>query len=255
MTLEAGALERWLSASGSAVAPTETCTRMARQLPLVHRTGGRACPPWTQVFDKGVLTRARAGSEAERTHGHDPVVYFFLGAGAFPRGLVALVLRADVLTGRDATFTPFDTGGVGGGWMVRADGAALSEAEAHAFYVDHHANHRDLADFAPSWIASLFADPLDYVRRSLVSAPDRASAHGLRSRTGYRLAWTIELQCLEDVPIRPGVERVVVGRRALALDLPDTFLGQVVFADEDTLDTDFDQHIARAILSMIEVPP
>jgi hypothetical protein len=176
--------DRWEAASRDADTLAHASS-LASRLPLVHRTG-RAGQRWQSIFRDAQLTGAAPGTRWEReTLGVDKAIYSSWGCGAYPKGTVALLLEG-VPSGPRCTATPFDTGGCEGGHFVR-EGRALSEAERRStldrFTLDDGAR---FSEYGTHYIADLFDDPLEYVRRPQQSRPQRPPVHELASLTDDR---------------------------------------------------------------------
>lgn len=219
---------------------------VAARLPFVHRTG-RAGRPWQSIFENGRLDGDTPGTRWERdTLGIQAATYFFWGYGAYPHGTVALLLER-LPTDSRCTATPFDTGGCEAGYFVRAD-CDLSEDERRAtldqFMLD---DGTYIPEYGARYIADIFDDPLEYVRRPQYSQPDRLPIHGLVSTSDDRRAWTIEAQVHGDVLVPPErLLRVVLRSRELYRNLPEGYRRlAVVPARSD----DFGQGIADEVLA------
>jgi hypothetical protein len=206
--------------------------------PLIHRTGRAA-----HVLHEGILKRGPAGTQLERDAGLSETVYAFVGAGAYPKGLVALFLDPAVTTQLQCTFTPFDSGG------LEAD--KFEGGDSHAQVFDQwHGQGAWLAEAAAAWIGACFDEPESYVRR-LEGPPDHPAPHGLISREGDRRAWTLEVQLHEDVPVSDWLRRLVVAHRASLFDVPEAWVdcAEVVEAEGDVVtEADFARHLISAIL-------
>lgn len=210
------------------------CT-LARRLPLVHRTGNKK--DWQTIFKTHRLTADKVPTEHEQRAGRARSVYFFLGAGAFPHGHVALLLSpGSVLDDADAaTFSPYDSGGME---YCVPDARDIDAMCKH--FQEHAGDAHDVQNFAGPYLAGHFRDPLKYVSASQESSPDFPPFHGLVSRTNDRRAWTIEIQCHDDVVISPDVRvlsaLLVVGAHKL-FELPDEYIDRAsVVPDDSTSD-------------------
>lgn len=226
---------------------------LAPRLPLVHRTG--APMPWTAIVADRLLRATAVGSVGERALGLGRAVYAFVGCGAYPKGNVALIF-AQALAGRDdATFTPFDSGGLDGKSAPRGrDAATWEAAERQAFLAAHLGQGRDLAGFLGPYLAAHFRDPAGYVEADHIGEPDFPAYHGLVSTNGDRRAWTVEVQIHSDVPIPddPSSLTVLLDGIDLWRDLPPTMqrLARVVRGDHDD-GTTFTEFISRYVLDTI----
>lgn len=236
---------RWDSASRDATTPTRA-SDLASRLPLVHRTGQDG-QRWQSIFLEGRLAGVTPGTRWEREMlGVDKAVYFFWGCGAYPKGTVALLLEG-VPSGIRCTATPFDTGGCGHGYFLRA-GLPLSEDEIELtldrFTLDDGAR---VSEYGAHYIADLFDDPLDYVRLPQQAPSQYPPIHELASPTDERRAWSIEIRFHGDVPVPPEqLRKVVVKGRDRFLELPPHYRRiAAVSSPED----DFDQAIAKQVLS------
>jgi hypothetical protein len=238
---------RWASASRDAITLSRA-TDLASRLPLVHRTG-RASQRWQSIFEGGRLAGDTPGTRWERdVLGVDKATYFFWGCGAYPKGTVALLVDG-VPPDPRCTATPFDTGGCGGGFFVR-DGRPLSEAERESA-LDHFTldDGVRVSEYGAHYIADIFDDPLDYVRRGQQSQPERLPVHELSSPTDDRRAWTIEVRVHGDVPVPPErLRKLVLRRRNQLRELPPRYRRLAVVSSSESED-DFGREIAEQVLS------
>lgn len=173
-----------------------------------------------------------------------------MGCGAYPHGSVALLLDG-VPDEPRATATPFDSGGCEANKCTQA-GLELN-AEARAELLDRYMldDGARVAEFGAHYIADMFDEPLDYVRRPRISQPDRAPVHGLVDRYGDRRAWTIEVQMHGDVAVPPErLVRVVLDRRELYGELPSSYRRLAVVPADDE-GRDFDARIADEVLAHV----
>ena len=204
----------------------ERARQLLPHLPWIHRTG-RPGNSWRQIFAERRL-RPSKGTAHELADDREESVYFFLGACAFPKGNLVLVLRADDAPLRErATFSPFDTGSLAGFVALTADHPHCRAYEPWTSadnrcrcLRDHTGSARDLDEFVPSYLAAHFFDAQTYVRGSQESEPDFAPYHGLRSISGDRRVWTVEVQ--------------VHGAQGVAID--DERLLEVVVRGKDRFD-------------------
>lgn len=222
-------LERAVGPSGerrdSYTATGPQAQRVADSLPLVHRTASdtAGARDWRQIFEHSTLKAEPVPTDHERRAGRATSVYFFLGAGAYPSGQIALLLEpTEVLRYVPASFTPYDTGGMcycTPDWDSDRRFQHLTEYTGEA---------PDVHRFAGPYLAAHFRDPRGYVRAAQKSAPDFPCFHALVSN-GDRRAWTIEIQAHEDVTISsdPRLLRqlLVVGNHKL-LELPDEYIAR-----------------------------
>lgn len=216
---------------------------VASRLPLVHRTGSA----WREILRAGALEPRTPPTAWEAADGRREPVYFFWGAPSFPEGSVAFVWdQAPEVLDR-ATFTPFDSGGLGRhARPASVDEAAwTAEARAH-FLARHHGLGVDLAVFGASFLASHFRTPTEYVRRPQFSAPDVAPYHGLTDQD--RRCWTIEVAC-EGSVTTDSMAHLCLGHTAYGADVPDALLDRVI-VDQDT--DDVGPLVVQAILRGVE---
>lgn len=185
----------------------EVAARWAGSLPWVHRTGRDV--RWSQLFAERRISPSPVTAH-ELADGRVSSVYFFLGACAFPKGSIVLLFRPDLadLHAR-ATFTPFDTGSLAR-FVSLTDHPACADLEPWTT-TEHHCrclqkyagSARDLGAFVPSFLSAHFRETTAYVTRAQESEPDFTVFHGLRSSSGDRRIWTIEIQVHGDegIPI------------------------------------------------------
>jgi hypothetical protein len=219
--------------------------RLATRLPLVHRTGRLGRLPWT-IFTNQRLDGDTPGTRFEReTLGIASAVYFFWGCGAYPHGTVALLLDG-VPASPHSTATPFDSGGCEANLCVR-DGGELDEQQRAELLARYWLDDGTcVAEYGAAYVADIFDDPRDYVRRAQISDPDRSPIHGLRDRSGDRRAWTIEVQFQGDVPIPPEcLRKIVLRQREQFRELPQPYRRLAVVPDIG----DFSQAIAQEVLA------
>lgn len=214
-------------------------------LPWVHRTG--ASDPfhtWRSILLTGGLTPSNVKAH-EAADGRRRTVYFFLATCAYPKGHIAFVFKpnASDLTAR-ATFSPFDTGSLLG-WAEpdRSHPAGATywpwNDENRCRFLQEYTGAVDsLPAFAQAFLASHFRRAQDYVTRPQKSFPDFPAYHALRSLTGDRRAWTIEVQVHgEDiVPLDlEHLQRIFVDGMPIFQELPSELktFAQVVHDDAD----------------------
>lgn len=232
----------------------ERARQLLPHLPWIHRTG-RAGASWRQIFAERLLRPSRVTAH-ELADGREASVYFFLGACAFPRGNLVLVFRADDPPLRErATFSPFDTGAL-------TDFVALTAAHPHCSSYepwtsaadrcrclqDHTGSARDLDEFVPAYLAAHFHDAQTYVRRPQQSAPDFAPYHGLRSTSGDRRVWTVEVQVhgAQGVAIDERLLEVVVRGKDRFDALPGAIKDRAyLLAEDEDADEDGDSLAER----------
>ena len=227
------------------------------RLPLVHRTARPGQAAWTAILRERGLKRTPVGSAGERAAGHDEALYFFVGSGAYPHGELAFFFDLSLAEegSVEPTFTPFDSGGLAAGFMQTwDDGAEIAHRDRGDLFALHVGDGKDVGEYTGHHIAAHLRDPQDYVRRPLVSQPDFPPAHGFVSRTGHRLAWTVEVQVHDDVSLDGWFLAVAAGRRDRILELPDDLIGLATYPSEaegELGESDFDAHIASVVLGMI----
>lgn len=224
-------------------------SEVARRLPLVHRTNKpgeeREQIKWQAILDSRTFAaREPCTGDREKAAGIPLAAYFFVGCGAYPEGLVGFVLEtASVLT-LPSSFTPFDSGSLTR-FAVPAEAAlaaAWDEPSKDRFLDDHVGPGRELVAFSGPYLAAHFREPLAYIRGGQRSDPHFPAYHGLRSTSGDRRAWTLEVQVHEDVVFRDGgatLVEIVAARHALTLDIPDDllFLTRVASPENEVLES------------------
>jgi hypothetical protein len=147
-----------------------------------------------------------------------------------PDGLVGFVLDAPSVLTRPASYTPFDSGAIEK-YAVPAAPALAAAWDGPAkdrFLAEHAGMGRELVAFSGPYLASLFHEPLTYVRGGQRSNPDFPAYHGLQSTSGDRRAWTMEVQVHENVAFGAGgatLIEIVAARPALVEDMPDDLVG------------------------------
>lgn len=202
--------------------------RMARQAPFVHRFGKAGGPPWRDVFFRGELTAGIPCTDCERQAGVARTVYFFLASGAYARGSIAVIVEHSFALGNLATATAFDSGACAdhaANWLDCSSAPFTSAGDRCAFIASNKLDqaHSDLHEFIEPFLVAHFDDPVDYIRRSQKSVPDRPVYHGLQSPTRDRRAWTIELQRQTSLSIAPDpvrILRIVLADRDLFTAIP-----------------------------------
>jgi hypothetical protein len=217
--------------------PSPSSSALAGRMRWVHRTGKRG--GWQQQTE---LRPQPTDTPAERDAGLLGAVYFFLGAGAYPKGLVAFVVELPNAAG---TFTPFDSGGLLKGIdVLGADGRSMDEERRRPLWNQWRGDLADVLPFAARWVSNLFDDPARYLTGV---EPDRPPAHGAVFRG--RLAWTIEAQVASTVDLSERATAVLVGRRDLVDDLPSGLLRFVVLPESDWTEDRFHDYIAAHVLT------
>jgi hypothetical protein len=223
----------------------------ADSLPLVHRTGRPgATTRWPDVLTERVLRVSPTITPEEVACGCANAVYFFLGCAAYPHGGVAFVMEREITAAATSTFSAFDSGGLHSGLILFLGSAAWSEDDRARCLAQHSGNAADVATFAGRYLAAHFREPSEYTSRDQESMPDFEPYHQLRSTTGDRRAWSIEVRIEGDVAVEPDRDRlrgIVLANRALEADVPDDFYQHVVIAESDG-DSDGDVAVATARL-------
>lgn len=224
--------DRRVASDENAVRASETVALM----PVVHRTADPKSPrDWRRILgaEPPAIALSAVLSDEEAVVGLTHAAYFFLGCAAKPEGNVALVLQTDAVTQKPSTFSPFDSGALGSGYLRPADEALDWSNDARAQALDMHTGAgSDLGDFAGEYVGGHFRNPDDYVRREQTSEPDFPTYHGLRSSNGDRRAWSIEVRSHEPVNLEPAgvLQHIVLARRQLFHDVPERFCDRVVVA-------------------------
>lgn len=197
-------------------------TQLGERLPLVHRAGkARSGRRWTEAFIEQRLQGA-PGTDCEQAVGWQKAVYFFVGCGPYPDAdLVGIVLEHSAIENRPHTATPLDSGALCKGFLVRGDDE-IPSGDRCALLAEHTlAAGERVAPFAGCYVRSLFDDPQNYVRSPQRSVPQYAPYHRLSSRTSDRRAWSLEVQCYDDVSLDFAHVRYLVPRdRDVWLELP-----------------------------------
>lgn len=197
-------------------------TRLGSRLPLVHRipewrdVASRPAAPspkplWAHCLSRRRLFASATQTPFERDVGRDKSVYFFVGSGAYHRGSVAVLLQQTALDPGGSTFTPFDTGALGAGYIHPKGRPTIDSTEKMRIFRQHLGEGADLPAFMGSFIAAHFSVPSDYVKSPQVSEPLYSAYHGLVSPTKDRRAWTVEACAHADVDLsRPGAQPVSI---------------------------------------------
>lgn len=230
---------------------------MAATLPLVHRTVPIDQPQrWDDILRTACIRATLPCTERERRLGSTRAAYFFFGHPAWPSGLVAFILpaHADVLN--QATFTPFDSGGVDE-HMVPHDPSAgpLDDDAKDDLLRDHVGAGAELHAVAAPFIATHVRESERYIWYAQDRRPDWPEFHGYTSRSPDRRSWTIEVQAHEDVAITPYEERLealIVGGKSVGLRVSDDLFGLVT---EVETEEDVPQAVIRHILAKTENGP
>jgi len=237
-------------------------SEVGRRLPLVHRTSKSGTD--TKWFDilrtRSFVADTPCTGARELAAGIPRAAYFFLGAGAYPKGLVAFVLDPSSVLNQPSSYTPFDSGSVDNpAFLCPIDAASAAAWDVPArdrFLTTHVGAGVEVLGFAGPYLATHFVDPFSYVRAPQISSPDFAPYHGMYSPNGDRRAWTIEVQVHHDVMFGAGgatLTEIVVARKMLLEDLPDDLisLARVATPENDVLGS-----VATGIASSItaEVP-
>lgn len=232
-------------------AATVEAQRLAPHLPWMHRTGRAHAGPsgangkpssWKTIFATGRLAPSPVKAH-EALDGRSASVYFFVGACAFPKGNIVLVFQPENTHWLPrATFTPFDTGSLIGfaaldlAHPAHERYAPWTEREHCRYLQDHSGAGLALGKYLPTYLAAHFHRPADYVTRPQISSPDLPAVHGLRSASGDRRTWTVEVQ-LEGEAGAPLdsetlLEIIVVGKDRFDA-LPARFKSMARVLDED----------------------
>ncbi len=236
-------------------------SEVARRLPLVHRTNKPGDDPakWSEVLRSRTFTAsAPCTGDREKAAGIPRAAYFFVGCGAYPDGLVGFVLDAPSVLARPSSYTPFDSGSIEK-YAVPSEltlAAAWDGPSRDRFLAAHMGLGHELVAFSGPYLASLFREPLEYVRSGQRSSPDFPAYHGLLSTNGDRRAWTLEVQVHEDIAFGAGgatLIEIVAARPAQVEDMPDDLVGitRVASPENEVLES-----IAEGIAARItaEVP-
>lgn len=248
-------LDRVVSADderrAAAQAGRATAERLAPLLPLVHRTGKRGTASAARILAEGRLRAEPVKTEGERELGLDQAVYLFLGYPAYPHGRIAFVVRSQALPS-GGTFSPFDSGALEGGWLEPASGPFTDAATRAACLAQYTGAREVLEGFTGPYLAAHFRDARDYVRVSSPGLPDFPPYHGLRSTTGDRRAWTIEVRASADVDLLPSpdlLEEIAIDGVDLLEQVPDHY---VAFAVVREGDLDFAEWLSSRIAARLE---
>ena len=212
--------------------------KIANKLLLVHRTAKPgSSDPWTRLFQDGRLVPHNVGTQYERRLGYEKAVYFFLGAGAYPEGIIAILLSQTMPICEASTFTPFDTGSLETPYVFPVEpDTPWGEEERFVFLQENLGDGTDLAEFTAWYVSLHFHDPLDYVRRPQRSLPDFSLYHGVSDPQEDRRSWTIEVQCHDYVQVVPDeaiLHAVLLEGLDLVLELPDSYIKFAKVLGED----------------------
>ena len=206
------------------------------KFPLVHRTGDRKRGNVLErIFVDGHLRPPKRQSEQEVELRLSAAVYFFYGAGCYPEGNVAFVFPPEIAESEgfsEATFSPFDSGGLGTPCHLHCSfhGSTWNDGETRADFLDRHTGYsKDLLRFGEVYLAAHFDDYRDYVRRPQYGNYDERPYHGLTSEDGDRRAWTIEVRNPQSVSL-DDLEAILVDR-ALRRQVSDTYFGFIRLVD------------------------
>ena len=235
-------------------ATLDRANHVAERLPLVHRTYKRgAVAKWRELLSTRRFAAPEPCTAREKAAGILRAVYFFLGCGAYPDGLVGFILDAPKLLARPASYTPFDSGSIEWGYAVPEDPARAWDGPAKdRAFLDHTGHGHHAAAFAGPYLAAHFRDPMTYVRLGQRSTPEFPAYHGLKSVTGDRRAWTIEVRVHEDVPFPEGdpiLTEIVAANALLIEELPDDLVDRARLA---TAEGEVLESIAASISAGIE---
>jgi hypothetical protein len=200
---------------------------MGPSLLWVHRSGRAG--DWRHLFEQRRLIAKEPGTPFEKALGIERAVYFFVGACAYPTGILALLVAPLAGAAHEGTFAPYDTGALkthvvpatlSGPWD---DAAKTQHLEAHL------GRSADVVRFLAPYLSGHFRDPVDYVRVRPGVPPDFPAYHGLIEVDAThrdRRSWTIEAQLHVDVEISPDgllLEEIWLEHQDLVDDLPDDF--------------------------------
>lgn len=188
-------------------------TELAMHLPWVHRTGHDELNSWLQIFAERRL-RPSPVKAHEQADDRISSVYFFLGACAYPYGGVVLLCDPARPLQARATFTPFDSGSLLQ-HVELTDHPACAELQPWDKVADrtrclqkYAGRASELAAFASPFLAAHFRDVRNYLTLPRVSDPEiKPPYHGLRSKSGDRRVWTIEVQVHGEVGV--GLDEIV----------------------------------------------
>ncbi len=207
---------------------------LAQRFPLVHRSVTAGGPRLSEILAARKLIAKAACTAREVDCGIERVVYFFLGCGAFPEGVVAFLANAAILETNPATYTPFDTGSLEKHTCLREVDASWNGPEKDAFLANYLGFGNEAVPFASEYVAAHFDRPSDYVRRQQRSEPDFPVYHGLVSTSGDRRAWSIEIQLHDDLGLEARhLEAIILGEPDLLADIPDELMESVVVAETE----------------------
>jgi len=200
---------------------------MAPGVLWVHRSGRAG--DWRHLFEQRHLVAKEPGTPFEKALGIDLAVYFFVGACAYPTGILALLVAPLAGATHEGTFTPYDTGAL----KKHVAPAVLSGPWDDAAKTQHLNAHlgrsADVVRFLEPYLSGHFRDPVDYVRVRPGGSPDFPAYHGLVEvdvASRDRRSWTLEAQLHVDVEIPPDgllLEEIWLDHQDLVDDLPDDF--------------------------------
>lgn len=223
---------------GNAWARHEDAQQIARQLPLVHRT----CKPGSE-HEIGELMRLRrliarhpCTGTREVTAGIPRALYFFLGCGAYPEGVIGFVFHPKAVLSGPASYTPLDSGSLENHASPSDPSRPWDDAAKQQFLDDHLGRGQEVAEFAAPYLATHFRQPMHYVEREQKSEPDFAAYHGLVNSEGDRRAYTIEVQAHDDVPLdldESSLLELVVARESLLAEIPRDMIGRARIASAE----------------------
>ena len=195
----------------------------------VHRTGRPEDGDWRHIFEQRRLIAKEPGTSFERALGIDRAVYFFVGACAYPTGILALLVAPVAGSTHEGTFTPYDTGALKKHIAPSAPSGPWDEAAKKQHLEAHLGSSADVVGFLGPYLAGHFRDPVDYVRARSGILPDFSPYHGLVEvdvARQDRRSWTVEAQLHRDVEILPDgllLEEIWLENQDLADELPDDF--------------------------------
>jgi hypothetical protein len=208
-------------ASGAAAAA------IGPSVPWVHRTGRAG--DWRNVFEQRRLVAREVGTPFEKALGVDNAVYFFVGACAYPTGILALVFAPLTGSPHPGTFTPYDTGALKK-HMVPSASVGPWDTEAKIRHLEAHLGHSaDVLQFLGPYVSAHFRDPFSYLKVSGSILPDFPTYHGLveiDAARRDRRCWTVEAQLHVDVDIPPDgllLQEAWLDNHDLVDELPDDF--------------------------------
>ncbi|MEO5726530.1 MAG: hypothetical protein ABI134_05795 [Byssovorax sp.] len=200
---------------------------MGSSLLWVHRTGRAG--DWRHIFEVRRLVANETGTPFEKALGIERAVYFFVGACAYPTGILALLVAPLVGTAHEGTFTPYDTGALKKHIAPEASSEPW-DVDAKTRHLEAHLGRSaDVIPFLGPYLSGHFREPVAYVRVRPGAQPDFPAYHGLveiDKLRADRRAWTLEAQLHADVEIPPDgllLEEIWLDHQDLLEDLPDDF--------------------------------